>query len=75
VISSRFADIFRNNALKGGLVPVIVPHPSVDRIHGCRRRRLVDRDRRRRRGSEGRPAQPSTSTSPSSSTTTTSTGS
>ena len=26
VISSRFADIFRNNALKGGLVPVIVPH-------------------------------------------------
>jgi 3-isopropylmalate/(R)-2-methylmalate dehydratase small subunit len=32
VISSRFADIFRNNALKGGLVPVIVPQPVVDRI-------------------------------------------
>jgi len=32
VISSRFADIFRNNALKGGLVPVVVPQPVVDRI-------------------------------------------
>jgi 3-isopropylmalate/(R)-2-methylmalate dehydratase small subunit len=32
VISSRFADIFRNNALKGGLVPVIVPQDVVDRI-------------------------------------------
>jgi len=32
VISSRFADIFRNNALKGGLVPVIVPQTVVDRI-------------------------------------------
>ena len=32
VISSRFADIFRNNALKGGLVPVIVQQPVVDRI-------------------------------------------
>jgi len=32
VISSRFADIFRNNALKGGLVPVIVPQPVVERI-------------------------------------------
>ena len=32
VISSRFADIFRSNALKGGLVPVIVPQPVVDRI-------------------------------------------
>jgi 3-isopropylmalate/(R)-2-methylmalate dehydratase small subunit len=32
VISSRFADIFRNNALKGGLVPVIVPQEVVDRI-------------------------------------------
>jgi 3-isopropylmalate/(R)-2-methylmalate dehydratase small subunit len=32
VISSRFADIFRNNALKGGLVPVIVGQPVVDRI-------------------------------------------
>ncbi len=32
VISSRFADIFRNNALKGGLVPVVVPQVVVDRI-------------------------------------------
>jgi 3-isopropylmalate/(R)-2-methylmalate dehydratase small subunit len=32
VISSRFADIFRNNALKGGLVPVIVDQAVVDRI-------------------------------------------
>ncbi len=32
VISSRFADIFRNNALKGGLVPVVVSQPVVDRI-------------------------------------------
>lgn len=32
VISARFADIFRNNALKGGLVPVIVPQAVVDRI-------------------------------------------
>ena len=32
VISSRFADIFRNNALKSGLVPVVVPQPVVDRI-------------------------------------------
>jgi 3-isopropylmalate/(R)-2-methylmalate dehydratase small subunit len=32
VISSRFADIFRNNALKGGLVPVTVPQLVVDRI-------------------------------------------
>ncbi len=32
VISSRFADIFRNNALKGGLVPVTVPEPVVRTI-------------------------------------------
>ena len=32
VISSRFADIFRNNALKGGLVPVIVSQQVVERI-------------------------------------------
>jgi 3-isopropylmalate/(R)-2-methylmalate dehydratase small subunit len=35
VISSRFADIFRNNALKGGLIPVIVPQEVVDRIMGA----------------------------------------
>jgi 3-isopropylmalate/(R)-2-methylmalate dehydratase small subunit len=32
VISSRFADIFRNNALKTGLVPVIVPQAVAERI-------------------------------------------
>jgi 3-isopropylmalate/(R)-2-methylmalate dehydratase small subunit len=32
VISSRFADIFRNNATKGGLVPVVVPETVVRRI-------------------------------------------
>ena len=30
VISSRFGDIFRNNALKGGLVPVVLPQQLVD---------------------------------------------
>jgi 3-isopropylmalate/(R)-2-methylmalate dehydratase small subunit len=32
VISSRFADIFRNNSLKGGLVPVELPPAVVERI-------------------------------------------
>jgi len=32
VISSRFADIFRNNSLKTGLVPVELPGPVVERI-------------------------------------------
>ena len=32
VISSRFADIFRNNALKQGLVPVTVPEPVAHTI-------------------------------------------
>jgi 3-isopropylmalate/(R)-2-methylmalate dehydratase small subunit len=32
VISSRFADIFRNNCLKIGLVPVELPQAVVDRI-------------------------------------------
>jgi len=32
VISSRFADIFRNNSLKMGLVPVELPEPVVERI-------------------------------------------
>jgi 3-isopropylmalate/(R)-2-methylmalate dehydratase small subunit len=32
VISSRFADIFRNNSCKSGLVPVVVPQPVVTRI-------------------------------------------
>jgi 3-isopropylmalate/(R)-2-methylmalate dehydratase small subunit len=32
IISSRFADIFRNNCLKVGLLPVELPQPVVDRI-------------------------------------------
>jgi 3-isopropylmalate/(R)-2-methylmalate dehydratase small subunit len=32
VISPRFGDIFRNNALKGGLVPVVLPDPVVRRM-------------------------------------------
>src|SRR4029077_8887656 len=32
VISPRFGDIFRNNALKGGLIPVVLPEPVVRRI-------------------------------------------
>jgi 3-isopropylmalate/(R)-2-methylmalate dehydratase small subunit len=32
VIAPRFGDIFRNNALKGGLVPVVLPEPVVRRI-------------------------------------------
>jgi 3-isopropylmalate/(R)-2-methylmalate dehydratase small subunit len=32
VISSSFADIFRNNSLKIGLVPVELPQPVVTRI-------------------------------------------
>ena len=30
VISSRFADIFRNNSLKGGLLTVILPQEDVE---------------------------------------------
>ena len=32
VISSRFADIFRGNSLKGGLLTVVLPQPTVERI-------------------------------------------
>jgi 3-isopropylmalate/(R)-2-methylmalate dehydratase small subunit len=32
VIAPRFGDIFRNNALKGGLVPVVLPEPVVRRM-------------------------------------------
>jgi 3-isopropylmalate/(R)-2-methylmalate dehydratase small subunit len=32
VISSRFADIFRGNSLKGGLLTVVLPQESVERI-------------------------------------------
>jgi 3-isopropylmalate/(R)-2-methylmalate dehydratase small subunit len=32
VISPRFGDIFRNNALKGGLVPVVAPPEVVERL-------------------------------------------
>ncbi|MBW1601307.1 3-isopropylmalate dehydratase small subunit [Streptomyces sp. JJ66] len=32
VISSRFADIFRGNSLKNGLLTVVLPQPEVDRL-------------------------------------------
>ncbi|MBS2965242.1 3-isopropylmalate dehydratase small subunit [Actinocrinis puniceicyclus] len=32
VISSRFADIFRGNSLKGGLLTVVLPQETVERI-------------------------------------------
>ena len=32
IISSRFADIFRGNSLKGGLLTVILPQEEVERI-------------------------------------------
>lgn len=32
VVSPRFADIFRNNSLKMGLVPVVLPHEIVERL-------------------------------------------
>jgi len=32
VISSRFGDIFRNNATKSGLVPAVVDQPTVERL-------------------------------------------
>jgi len=32
VVAPRFGDIFRNNALKGGLVPVVLPDETVDRL-------------------------------------------
>jgi len=35
VISSRFADIFRGNSLKGGLLTVILPQETVEKIWGA----------------------------------------
>ena len=32
VISSRFADIFRGNSLKGGLLTVIIPQDEVEKL-------------------------------------------
>lgn len=39
VVSARFADIFRNNALKGGLLPVQLPAALVEQLQD-----LVDRE-------------------------------
>ena len=49
VISPRFADIFRNNCLKIGLLPVELPAEVVDADHAGGRGRPDDRDRHRRR--------------------------
>src|SRR6478736_9913127 len=35
VVSPRFADIFRNNSLKMGLVPVVVPQGIVERVQAA----------------------------------------
>ncbi|HEX5616678.1 MAG TPA: 3-isopropylmalate dehydratase small subunit [Acidimicrobiia bacterium] len=35
VISPRFGDIFRNNSLKGGLVPVVLPQAVVTRLQAA----------------------------------------
>jgi 3-isopropylmalate/(R)-2-methylmalate dehydratase small subunit len=32
VVSPRFGDIFRSNALKSGLLPVVIPEPEVDAL-------------------------------------------
>ncbi len=32
VLSSRFADIFRGNSLKGGLLTVVLPQPVIDQL-------------------------------------------
>ena len=32
VISSRFADIFRGNSAKGGLLTVILPQPEIEKL-------------------------------------------
>jgi 3-isopropylmalate/(R)-2-methylmalate dehydratase small subunit len=39
VVSSAFADIFRNNALGNGLLPVALPEPAIERISV-----LIDRE-------------------------------
>ena len=39
VVAPRFGDIFRQNALKGGLLPVVLPADVVERLHD-----LVDGD-------------------------------
>jgi 3-isopropylmalate/(R)-2-methylmalate dehydratase small subunit len=33
VVAPRFGDIFRGNALKGGMLPVVLPADVVDRLH------------------------------------------
>src|SRR6185503_5997131 len=43
IISPRFADIFRNNCLKIGLVPVELPQEVVDRIMAAIEDDVVDR--------------------------------
>jgi 3-isopropylmalate/(R)-2-methylmalate dehydratase small subunit len=35
VVSARFADIFRNNSLKMGLLPVVLPHETVERLQAA----------------------------------------
>ena len=41
VISTRIADIFRNNALKNGVLPIIVPEADWQRVAACEGKRIV----------------------------------
>ena len=56
VISSSFADIFRNNALKNGLLPIEVPPEELARLFALARRRARCGPHRRPRGAAGSPA-------------------
>ena len=56
VIAPSFSDIFRNNCTKNGLVPVVLPEPTVERIWAAIEADPADRDRRRRRATRRRGA-------------------
>ena len=61
VISSRFGDIFRSNATKGGLLPVRMPEPDVQALMDVAEADtglVVTVDLGERRVSAGRPGQP-----------------
>ena len=61
VISSRFGDIFRSNATKGGLLPVRMPEPDVQALMDVAEAdtgAVVTVDLGERKVSAGRPGQP-----------------
>ena len=67
VISSRFADIFRNNSTKSGLLTVLLPQADVEALWAADRGRPDDAGDRRPAGQAGH----ATPTSPCRSTSTT----